>query len=406
MKISLPVKLGIFIVALFAVVIAVCLLWKPVMIRYYANMLRKGSSFEKMKALDRLADFGEKGKAAIISSFPEGEKAGRLMAEVWPDVNENISLKFYREFFADSIDKNVRKFKPGKANNTDKCMFRAIHLAAWMGYFEAAALLLEKGADSNSEGYLDRIGKHGKIKYHGLRVLTPAAIAAYRDNLKMLKLLLKANPEIKPEFDWKLISAAALSNSMDVMKYLLDKGADINIKGDYRRTAMHLAMGYFLMDEGEAETKKRFIELLLKHGADVNARDTQDETPFIRAAICCNEAIVLLLIDHGADLDARLNTNGASAIHYSFNRQKNYRILIEKGCNVNAKKLRGQTPLHIAAGHFDGKKIVPYLIEHGADVNSVDVDGKTPLDFARDEKIEAILRAHGAKTADELKAER
>jgi ankyrin repeat protein len=67
--------------------------------------------------------------------------------------------------------------------------------------------------------------------------------------------------------------------------------------------------------------------------------------------------------------------------------------------------------LHIAAreGH---KEIVELLIAKGADVNAMDKDGNTPLDSAirHSDLPEAaetadLLRKHGGKTGEELKAE-
>ena len=78
-------------------------------------------------------------------------------------------------------------------------------------------------------------------------------------------------------------------------------------------------------------------------------------------------------------------------------------LLIAKGADVNVKKEDGWTPLHSAAS-FDYKEIAELLIAKGADVNTIDVDGKTPLDYAEGE-IADLLRKHGGKTGEELKAE-
>ena len=80
---------------------------------------------------------------------------------------------------------------------------------------------------------------------------------------------------------------------------------------------------------------------------------------------------------------------------------------------MNAKDEKGSTPLYWAA--WDGyKKVAELLIAKGADVNAKNNRGITPLDAAimrsprqsrRPESIAGLLRKHGGKTGEELKAE-
>ena len=78
------------------------------------------------------------------------------------------------------------------------------------------------------------------------------------------------------------------------------------------------------------------------------------------------------------------------------------------GTDVNAKGKNGWTSLHRAA-IYGRKEIVELLIAKGADVNAKDNRlRKTPLDLADNEgqkEIADLLRKHGGKTGEELKAE-
>ena len=99
------------------------------------------------------------------------------------------------------------------------------------------------------------------------------------------------------------------------------------------------------------ENHFRVAQLLFEHGANVNARDTTEETILLKALSRPQRnlaGIVRFLLDHGADVNARDGTL--------------------------------KTPLHLA--EYGGElEVARILVEHGADVNSQDDDGKTPLDI-------------------------
>jgi ankyrin repeat protein len=78
-------------------------------------------------------------------------------------------------------------------------------------------------------------------------------------------------------------------------------------------------------------------------------------------------------------------------------------LLIAEDADVNAKESTGEIPLHLAAGEGH-KEIVELLIAKGADLNAKNDDGETPLDWA-DGETANLLRKHGGKTGEELKAQ-
>jgi len=84
---------------------------------------------------------------------------------------------------------------------------------------------------------------------------------------------------------------------------------------------------------------------------------------------------------------------------------------LDAGVDVNAIGKYGRTPLHYAATR-GLKKIIELLIARGADVNTKievgDYKGHTPLDGAiqwNHPETADLLRKHGGKTSEELKAE-
>jgi ankyrin repeat protein len=106
----------------------------------------------------------------------------------------------------------------------------------------------------------------------------------------------------------------------------------------------------------------------------------------------------------GADVNEKAE-DGVAPLHVAAQEGHNQviELLIDNGADVNSKDGDEGAPLHMAAanGH---KGIAELLIVKGADVNAKIVDGGTPLDYAEAE-IADLLRKHGGKTGEELKAE-
>ena len=112
----------------------------------------------------------------------------------------------------------------------------------------------------------------------------------------------------------------------------------------------------------------------------------------------------------GMDVDVK-DESGETPLHFADNKEI-ADLLITSGADVNDADDDGATPLHKAA--FQGyTEIAELLIANGADVNAKTMSGRggimTPLDVATHPDNPGVpaelLRKHGGKTGEEMKAE-
>ncbi len=168
--------------------------------------------------------------------------------------------------------------------------------------------------------------------------------------------------------DIPVLVCASQLGKKDVAELLIAKGANVNARDSNGQTPLHVAQS------------EPVAQLLIAKGANVSARDSNGQTPLHMAE---SQAVAQLLIAKGADVSAR-NRNGQTPLHYGRDRQV-AQVLIAAGADVNARDSTGQTPLHrvrVVQYYFQSEKIAQVLIAAGADVNARDSTGKTPLYYA------------------------
>jgi ankyrin repeat protein len=252
------------------------------------------------------------------------------------------------------------------------------------GHTRIVRVLLEHAADVN-----------GRNTDHD----PPLVTALTYNRLDIAHLLLSHEADINA-FDsegFPALYIAVLTRNLNVLEFLLKGGANVNPNG---QTLLVEAAGNLYI-----------TQLLITHGADVNALDAMGHSPLYMAAQhqkldvvkllfksganALHEAvgrrnldIVQLLLSHGADVNYVGHWKGS--VFDQLRRLYQEPAGAEQWQNIRDAPVYDLTPLHAAADSGD-LDIVRSLISHGADINALDSRGDSPLFKAlRSQKLDVV----------------
>ena len=174
----------------------------------------------------------------------------------------------------------------------------------------------------------------------------------------------------------------SFSESVEVVKFLIDNGADVNLKNNGGMTALMSA----------SDVSHELIELLIKSGARVNEVDDNGKSALMYAIISSSDIeVVKFLIDNGANVNLKSN-DGETALMNAYIRgnKELVELLINSGADANLisnlKDNYGRAKL-MEASEIGNKEAVELLIKSGVGVNEVDDNGKSALMYACEKHI-------------------
>lgn len=258
---------------------------------------------------------------------------------------------------------------------------RALHEAASMGHAVCVRYLLARGA------MVDPVKKAD---------WTPLMMACTRKNLEVIKDLIEsgANPTLKNKDGWNCFHIACREGDPEIILYLLQASPGIwDVKSKVKRTPLHTAAMHGCTEAVEVLLERcaygsdakdscgvtafmdavqhghiKIAKLLLhRHGANFSAADALGAQSLHRAAVTAQDkAIHFLVMELGVNVNERATDMKLTALHYAAKEghSRTIETLLTLGSDVRAKDFKGRSALHMAcAGQH--AKCIRVLVDAG-----------------------------------------
>ncbi|KAK6347945.1 hypothetical protein TWF718_005765 [Orbilia javanica] len=292
--------------------------------------------------------------------------------------------------------------REAKVNARDRYMRTPLTYAVWGGHISVIKALVKAGARADLRD--DTEG-------------TPLSYAICGGRSDIINILKKGGQgAISNDIAVVLFLSAVEQGRDDVVEYLLETaGVSPNETDRDGRAVLSTSAG-----KGHHKT----CEVLIRHGAVVEARDGKGETAMMRSVLSGSSRTVRVFLENGASVEENF-PSGETLFESAWDRKyhevcwaliqaggdverESYggltplalavrggavelvEELLRRGANVEAKGQRGKTPL-IEAARIGNTQTVQLLLDNRANINAVDGRGWTPLMTAtRNGKIETV----------------
>ncbi len=283
--------------------------------------------------------------------------------------------------FAMEDERNSREIALGVAEQIVDHMFRAFPPAHWPALLHVP---LASAAWEGDEGMVQ------KLVEAGARIGDALHAAVRGGHGKIVNHLLESGASIHEPDGQGLppLHVAAVFGQAEILRSLLLKGADKDSLDVSGCTALYRA--FYANDDSmrspplSGEHCADVVRALLDHGANVRITDRRGRTPLHCAE---TKEVIDMLVEAGSDVHARTD-DGSTSLHFSASGSNGEAVLalLKHGADVNAKDDTESTPLHAAVWYAhlqESAPVVELLLRSGADEKIVNDHGLTAEEYHR-----------------------
>ena len=233
-----------------------------------------------------------------------------------------------------------------------------------------------------------------------------------QDTNKVSSFLSKSgNPNLPDKQGYPPLYFAIKSNNIPIAELLIKHGANVNAQ------VITTSYTYIIGSNKKEEFKKKcsiifalpsldalkMAELLLKNGANANARCIDDETILHQATFSGHMPMIKLLVKYKADINLRGGRYYQTPLHVAVQRQYEgiIRFFTQNRVDTNIRTRDANTPLHIASSGQNINIVKLLLFQEKTDINAKNRLGNTPLHIAfnrasPNQEIVKLLKSKGA----------
>lgn len=279
-------------------------------------------------------------------------------------------------------------------NARDKYTETALVEACRNGKVEIVRLLLQRGADVKAKVYgstaVDRVYDQEQVNTALMDLLLPTAESL----------------EERHEYGGRTwLLRACNDGKLEVIRWLIQRGANLEAKDDYGETALYWACFFgkaavveLLLEKGANRAEKYFgrtllmlacdneksdvIDVLIRRGANLEEKSNYGTTALMQACDAGKSDVIERLIRSGANLETK-DEFGSTALMHACDSGKLdvIELLIRKGASLTTTDNNGDTVL-LRACRSGKQDVIDRLLRMGANLEEQDAEGWRPLMYA------------------------
>lgn len=148
---------------------------------------------------------------------------------------------------------------------------------------------------------------------------------------------------------WTALAASIYNDYLDIADYLIEHGADVNVKDDQGETILSWA---------SLNGHDNYVKYLIKNHANLNLQNNDGETALMKATLNEKKEVVHLLLESGADPDIKNNSSNSAR---------------------NIAKENGNKAIFDMISAYSENKILAYEIDINAEINAIQTSSSDHL---------------------------